>query len=66
MGGLRINTKAQVMHVRTQQPIGRLYAAGEITGGIHGASRLGSNAITDCLVFGRIAGRNAAQEPSRR
>jgi len=54
------------MHVRTQQPIGRLYAAGEITGGIHGASRLGSNAITDCLVFGRIAGRNAAQEPSRR
>jgi len=66
MGGVRINTKAQVIHVQSESPIGRFYAAGEITGGIHGASRLGSNAITDCLVFGRIAGRHAAQELSRK
>ncbi|HPR52797.1 MAG TPA: flavocytochrome c, partial [Deltaproteobacteria bacterium] len=66
MGGVQINAQAQVIHVQTHMPIGRLYAAGEITGGIHGASRLGSNAITDCLVFGRIAGRNAAHEPTRK
>jgi succinate dehydrogenase/fumarate reductase flavoprotein subunit len=45
-----------------QKPIKGLYAAGEVTGGIHGACRLGSCAITDCLVFGRIAGKNAASE----
>jgi fumarate reductase flavoprotein subunit len=38
-----------------------LYAAGEITGGIHGTNRLGGNAIVDCIVFGEIAGRNAAR-----
>jgi flavocytochrome c len=65
MGGIQINAKAQVMHAMTRKPIGRLYAAGEITGGVHGASRLGSNAITDCLVFGRIAGRHAGLESSR-
>ena len=65
MGGVQINTQAQVLHMETQRPIGRLYAAGEITGGIHGGSRLGSNATIDCLVFGRIAGRNAAKESSR-
>lgn len=59
MGGLLINTRAQVLDV-CSQPINGLLAAGEVTGGIHGASRLGSCAITDCLVFGRIAGRNAA------
>mgnify|MGYP000967318812 CR=1 FL=1 len=37
-----------------------LYAAGEVTGGIHGANRLGGNALTDTVVFGRIAGTNAA------
>ncbi|MGD9676861.1 MAG: hypothetical protein AB7V16_00655 [Vulcanibacillus sp.] len=37
-----------------------LYAAGEVTGGIYGACRLGSCAITECLVMGRIAGREAA------
>ena len=66
MGGVQINAQAQVIHVQAHMPIGRMYAAGEITGGIHGASRLGSNAITDCLVFGRIAGRNAAHEPTRK
>lgn len=62
MGGVQINTRAQVMDIN-QQPIERLYAAGEVTGGIHGACRLGSCAVTECLVFGRIAGMNASQEP---
>lgn len=59
MGGILINTRAQVLDL-SNRPINGLYAAGEITGGVHGACRLGSCAITDCLVFGRIAGRNAA------
>jgi len=61
MGGVQINTNAQVIDIN-QKPIPRLYAAGEVTGGIHGACRLGSCAVTECLVFGRIAGRNAATE----
>ncbi|MGB3651244.1 MAG: FAD-binding protein, partial [Rivularia sp. (in: cyanobacteria)] len=63
MGGVEINTKAQVIDINNQ-PIPNLYAAGEVTGGIHGASRLGGCAVTECLVFGRIAGRNAALEIS--
>ncbi len=62
MGGLHINTKAQAMDVMTDQPISGLYAAGEVTGGVHGAVRLGSCATLDCLIFGRIAGQNAAAE----
>jgi flavocytochrome c len=61
MGGIQINTKAQVIDLN-HQPIERLYAAGEVTGGVHGACRLGGLSITECLIFGRIAGRNAAQE----
>jgi len=58
MGGLKINTKAQVISGKTLKPIPGLYAAGEVTGGTHGASRLGSVAVTDCLTFGMIAGEN--------
>lgn len=61
MGGVQINVKGQVIDLE-QNPIKGLYAAGEVVGGIHGACRLGSCAITDCLVFGRITGRNAATE----
>jgi succinate dehydrogenase/fumarate reductase flavoprotein subunit len=61
MGGIQINTRAQVIDLN-QKPIKGLYAAGEVTGGIHGACRLGSCALTDCLVFGKIAGKNAASE----
>ncbi|KJS21714.1 MAG: hypothetical protein VR72_09495 [Clostridiaceae bacterium BRH_c20a] len=61
MGGLQIDVSARVIH-RDQQPIMGLYAAGEVTGGIHGACRLGSCAITECLVIGRIAGRKAAAD----
>jgi succinate dehydrogenase/fumarate reductase flavoprotein subunit len=57
MGGIRIDSKARVIDI-DGQAIENLYAAGEVTGGVHGASRLGSCSITDCLVFGRIAGKN--------
>lgn len=63
MGGLHTNTDTQVID-QDFQPIPGLYAAGEVTGGTHGAVRLGSCAITDCVVFGRIAGKNAAAEES--
>lgn len=59
MGGIRINANAQVIDLEGNIIKG-LYAAGEITGGVHGASRLGSCSITDCMVFGRIAGKSAA------
>ncbi len=59
MGGVLINSKAQVLNL-SLQPMKGFYAAGEVSGGVHGACRLGSCAIIDCLVFGRIAGRNAA------
>jgi len=61
MGGVRINTQAQVLDIWSK-PIPRFYAAGEITGGIHGDNRLGGNATPDATVFGRIAGTNAAKE----
>jgi succinate dehydrogenase/fumarate reductase flavoprotein subunit len=61
MGGLQINENAQVMHV-DGYPIPGLYAAGEVCGGIHGADRLGSCATSDCLTFGRLAGKNVAAE----
>jgi flavocytochrome c len=60
MGGVLINCEAQVLNL-SKQPIKGFYAAGEVTGGVHGASRLVSCAIVDCLVFGRIAGKNAAK-----
>ncbi len=59
MGGLKINTKAQVLTTENEVIPG-LYAAGEVTGDIHGTNRLGSDAIADITVFGRIAGHNAA------
>ena len=61
MGGLVINKDAQVMGFDFK-PVKGLYAAGEVTGGVHGAVRLGSVAMADCIVFGRIAGKNAARE----
>lgn len=59
MGGVRINTNAEVI-AKNGRPIKGLYAAGEVTGGVHGANRLGGNAVTDITVFGKIAGENAA------
>lgn len=64
MGGLAINARAEALDVSTMEPISGLYVAGEAAGGVHGASRLGSCAFLDCLVFGRIAGQNAAAADS--
>ena len=61
MGGVSIDTKARVLNW-DDQPISHLYAAGEVTGGLHGVNRLGGNAICDVHVFGRIAGYEAAKE----
>ncbi len=60
MGGIRINDKAQVLDAKGNVIPG-LYAAGEVTGGIHGSNRLGGNAIADVMVFGHTAGTNAVK-----
>lgn len=57
MGGVTINKKAQVLN-ESGNVIPGLYAAGEVTGGIHGTNRVGCNAVPDALVFGRIAALN--------
>lgn len=57
---LTINTNAQVLDVNGEV-IKKLYAAGEVVGGIHGTNRLGGNAITDIVVYGRIAGSNVVK-----
>jgi FAD-dependent fumarate reductase len=63
MGGVVINDHAQVLASelgQEQKPIQGLWAAGEITGGIHGDNRLGGSSLLECVVFGRIAGDQAA------
>lgn len=60
MGGIKITKNAEVI-AKTGKVIPGLYAAGEVTGGVHGANRLGGNAVTDITVFGKIAGENAAK-----
>lgn len=60
MGGIQINTDAQVLKA-DGTAIEGLYGAGEVCGGIHGGNRLGGNALVDTVVFGRIAGTNAAK-----
>ena len=59
MGGLTINPDTQVL-AGDGTVINGLYAAGEVTGGVHGGNRLGGNAVADFTVFGRIAGQQAA------
>lgn len=61
MGGVRIDPETRVLD-RQGNVIPGLYAAGEITGGIHGTNRLGGNAIADIFTFGRIAGNFAAKK----
>lgn len=60
MGGVHIDTETHVLDTN-QNIIEGLYAAGEVTGGIHGGNRVGGNAVDDTVVFGRIAGANAAE-----
>ncbi|MFI1244654.1 flavocytochrome c [Enterococcus casseliflavus] len=59
MGGVKINTKTQVLK-EDGTPITGLYAAGEVTGGIHGQNRIGGNAVADIMVFGRQAGAQSS------
>ena len=61
MGGLSVNTDTQVLRA-DGTPIPVLYAAGEVTGGLHGANRLGGNGVADIVVNGRLAGIAAAQK----
>lgn len=58
MGGLKINTKAQVLN-NSNEVIPGLFAAGEVTGGVHGANRLGGTAVADIVIYGRIAANSA-------
>lgn len=60
MGGLKINTNTEVIDTNGNVIPG-LFAAGEVTGGVHGANRLGGNAVADIIVFGRRAGSMAAE-----
>ena len=60
MGGLRINGVTEVLD-KDGNAIAGLFAAGEVTGGVHGANRLGGNAVADFTVFGKIAGESAAK-----
>ena len=60
MGGLKINPETQVIN-KEGKPIPGFFAAGEVTGGVHGANRLGGNSISETITFGRIAGANAAK-----
>ncbi|MEG0764428.1 MAG: flavocytochrome c [Pseudoflavonifractor sp.] len=59
LGGVEIDAEARVL-TPAGLPIPGLFAAGEVTGGVHGANRLGGNSFPDIIVFGRIAGRGAA------
>ncbi len=60
MGGIKINPNAEVINT-DGEVIAGLFAAGEVTGGVHGGNRLGGNAVADLVVFGRIAGSSAAE-----
>eukprot|EP00580_Thalassiosira_gravida_P021411 CAMPEP_0201679562 /NCGR_PEP_ID=MMETSP0494-20130426/48758_1 /ASSEMBLY_ACC=CAM_ASM_000839 /TAXON_ID=420259 /ORGANISM="Thalassiosira gravida, Strain GMp14c1" /LENGTH=118 /DNA_ID=CAMNT_0048163081 /DNA_START=18 /DNA_END=370 /DNA_ORIENTATION=+ len=65
MGGLNINPSGEVQEriesiVGSHRHIRGLFAAGEVTGGVHGGNRLGGNSLLECVVFGRIAGERAA------
>lgn len=62
MGGLKVKGITGRVLDRWGRIIPRLYAAGEVTGGVHGTNRLGYNAIPECIVFGRTVGKLAATE----
>ena len=61
MGGVKIDTSAHVINTEGNAIPG-LYAAGEVTGGVHGGNRLGGNAVADIVIFGRIAAETALSE----
>jgi flavocytochrome c len=59
-GGVEVNVSAEVIDSSSGEAIPGLYAAGEVTGGVHGVSRLGSCSIPECLVMGMTAARSVA------
>ena len=59
MGGIRVDADMHVLRT-DDTPVPGLFAAGEVTGGVHGANRLGGNGVADIVVNGKIAGRGAA------
>lgn len=63
MGGLKINKETCVLSDKGEIIQG-LFAAGETTGGVHGGNRLGANSLLECVVFGRVAGKNACSQIS--
>ncbi|KIS41862.1 flavocytochrome c [Kosakonia radicincitans] len=64
MGGVTINTETEVLNTE-QQVIPGAYAAGEVVGGIHGGNRIGGNAVADIIIFGSLAGHQAAVRAKR-
>jgi len=60
MGGVVINEKSEVLDAGGK-PVAGLYAAGEVTGGIHGENRLAGSSLLECVVYGRIAGDQVAE-----
>jgi hypothetical protein len=61
MGGLAITTKAECIYDGVNRVIPGLFAAGELTGGVHGRNRLGGSGLLECVVFGRVAGSACAE-----
>ena len=59
MGGVKINTKTEVLD-KDGKAIPGLYASGELTGGLHGENRIGGNSVGDIIVFGRESGKQSA------
>ena len=65
MGGLEINAQAQVLRKNEngqEEVIEGLFAAGEVTGGVHGGNRLAANSLLECVVYGRIAAMSALEQ----
>ena len=58
MGGVKIDPQARVIDTQGN-PIPGLFAAGEVTGGVHGGNRIGGNAVADIVVFGKVAAQSA-------
>ncbi|MNH47835.1 Fumarate reductase flavoprotein subunit [compost metagenome] len=63
MGGVKINTNTEVLN-KDGKAIPGLYAAGEVTGGLHGQNRIGGNSVAEIIIFGRQAGVQSAEYAS--
>lgn len=62
MGGVKINEKSQVIKKNSESVLSNgIFAAGEVSGGVHGANRLGGSSLLECVVFGKTAADNIAK-----